>query len=230
MQITARIDSSAGPKESAFSIDTLVIAGWAGRDRDKMEEHIRELEALGVARPRTTPTFYRVSAGRLTTADVIQHTGDASSGEAEAVLLAQPGGLYVGLASDHTDRRVEGYGVTVSKQMCDKPVAAGFWPFEEVADHWDSLILRAWAEIDGESVLYQEGPLSGLLPPGALIEGYCGTPDLPAGTAMLCGTLPAIGGVRPASRFVCELRDPVLSRRLTLSYKIEVIPIVEDIP
>src|SRR5258708_28829629 len=41
-----------------------------------------------------------------------------------------------------TDREVETYGVTVSKQMCDKPLAPLFWPYDEVAPHWDRLMLR----------------------------------------------------------------------------------------
>jgi Protein of unknown function (DUF2848) len=32
---------------------------------------------------------------------------------------------------------------TVSKQMCDKPVAPVFWTFDDVAPHWDRLLLRA---------------------------------------------------------------------------------------
>lgn len=230
MQIMAQIDGSNGPTERAFTIDSLVIAGWAGRDRDKMEAHIRELEELGVARPQATPTFYRVSAARLNQHETIQNTGGQSSGEAEAVLLAQDGALFVGLGSDHTDRHVESYGVTVSKQMCDKPISRNFWRYDEVAAHWDQLILRAWAVIGGQRVLYQEGPLAELLPPAALIDGHCGAATLPDGTAMLCGTMPAIGGIRPAERFECELFDPVLSRTIALAYNIDILPIVEDQP
>ena len=43
------------------------------------------------------------------------------------MLLQHAGRLWVGTGSDHTDREVEKYGVTVSKQMCDKPVAPVFW-------------------------------------------------------------------------------------------------------
>ncbi len=228
MKIRADIESKSGRIEVNFTVDALVIAGWAGRDRDKMEAHIRELEELGVARPRTTPTFYRVSSARLTREATIQHTGGDSSGEAEAVLLAANGALYVGLGSDHTDRTVESYGVTVSKQLCDKPVSGTFWPLDEVVGHWDSLMLRAWTVIDGERVLYQEGALSELLPPAELVRGYAGSDALKDGVAMLCGTMPAIGGIRAGERFECELSDPVLSRRIALAYNIDVLPIVEE--
>jgi len=60
------------------------------------------------------------------------------------VLLQQDGRLWVGTGSDHTDREVEKYGVSVSKQMCDKPIAPEFWPMVEVAPHWDKLMLRGY--------------------------------------------------------------------------------------
>ena len=39
------------------------------------------------------------------------------------MLIGWQGRIFVGLGSDHTDRKVEAYSVTVSKQMCDKPMA-----------------------------------------------------------------------------------------------------------
>ena len=44
---------------------------------------------------------------------------------------------------------------------------------------------------------------------------------------MFCGTFPAIGGIRPARRFVGELEDPVLGRKLRIAYDIETLPVVE---
>lgn len=208
-----------------FAPRALVIAGWAGRDRDAMEHHIRELEALGVARPATTPTYYRVSAARLTTSETMEASGEQSSGEVEPLILAHDGRLYVGVGSDHTDRKVETYGVAVSKQMCDKPIAAAVWPFEEVADHWDELVLRSFIRENGNRVAYQEGKVSALLDPRDTIAGLDGGKPLADGTAMLCGTLPAIGGIRPSPRFEAELEDPVLGRTLSFAYEIEALPI-----
>ena len=39
------------------------------------------------------------------------------------MLIGWQGRIFVGCGSDHTDRKVEAYSVTVSKQMCDKPIA-----------------------------------------------------------------------------------------------------------
>src|SRR5262249_327333 len=81
----------------------LVIAGWTGRDVAALERHIRELEAIGVKRPKTTPVFYRVAASLLTSGEAIEVLGDQSSGEAECVVYSVDGGLFVGVGSDHTD-------------------------------------------------------------------------------------------------------------------------------
>jgi hypothetical protein len=219
------LESRNGRTPVAFTVANLVIAGWAGRNKEAMEHHIRELEALGVARPAATPTYYRVAAARLSTTDLVEDAGGAGSGEVEALLIAKDGKLHVGVGSDHTDRKVETYGVTVSKQVCDKPVAATVWPFEEVADHWDDLILRSYAVIDGARVLYQEGAISGLLAPQELISGWAAGGTLPDGTAMFGGTMPAIGGVRPAARFEGELEDPVLGRKISFGYDVKTLPI-----
>src|SRR5260221_13527255 len=100
------------------TIDNLIIAGWTGRDRAEAEHHIAELAAIGVHPPATVPCFYRVGANLLTSAASIDVAGSHSSGEVEFVLVSLAGRLYVGVGSDHTDRKVESYGITVSKQMC----------------------------------------------------------------------------------------------------------------
>ena len=147
------IDARGATTPLMLPIDQAVIAGWTGRDPVARDKHIAELEAIGIARPASTPIYYRVAARRLTTADSIEVSGAESSGEVEFVLIGWQGRIFVGLGSDHTDRKVETYSVTVSKQMCDKPIAPVLWELEEVADHWDQMILRSFAWIDGKRVL-----------------------------------------------------------------------------
>ena len=43
---------------------------------------------------------------------------------------------------------------------------------------------------------------------------------------MFCGTMGAIGGIRPSPRFDMELEDPVLGRKLTHGYNVQSLPIV----
>src|ERR1700759_2606422 len=138
------------------AIDDLVVAGWTGRDSATVEHHIAELQAIGVARPRNVPCFYRVGANLLTTEETLDVTGADGSGEVEFVLVSLPQGLYVGVGSDHTDRKVESYGVTVSKQMCPKPIGEELWSFNDVQEHWDELILRSFVHRDGQRLSYQE--------------------------------------------------------------------------
>lgn len=207
-------------------IGDLIIAGWTGRDPVARDKHIKELEELGIAPPASTPIYYRVAAARLTTRTAIEVSDENSSGEVEFVLIKSGGKLYVGVGSDHTDRKVETYNITVSKQMCDKPVAPELWAVDDVAAHWDQLVLRSWATIGGERVLYQEGTLSGMLPPAELIEREFGKAGMPEGAAMLGGTFAAKGGIRPATRFDYELSDPVLGRSISSGYEVRTLPVL----
>ena len=213
----------AGFGTRGIHIGALIIAGWTGRDKAAVQHHIDELGELGVAPPSKTPLFYRVGADLLTQADRIQVVGEATSGEAEAVLIAGPDGRYVTLGSDHTDREAEAASVALSKQACPKPIASECWSYDEVAPHWDKLVLRSWAWIDGARALYQEGTLAQMLPAADLLADHGA---LAPGSAMFCGTLPAIGGVRPASRFEMTLEDPVLDRKLSHAYDIDPLPVV----
>jgi hypothetical protein len=141
------------------------------------------------------------------------------------VVISLPDGLWLAVGSDHTDRKAETIGIALSKQLCGKVVGRHLWRLDEVIGHWDSLILRAWATIGGERVLYQEGPLSQMRTPADLMARYGATP-LPAGTAMFCGTLGAIGGIRPASRFEMAIEDPIRGRTLRHAYDVVSLPVV----
>lgn len=207
-------------------IDTLIIAGWAGRDAAAIEHHIEELAALGVPRPSTTPLYYRVAAQIVTQSSRLVVLGADSSGEVEPVLVAIADGLWIGIGSDHTDRKAEASGIALSKQLCGKPVGAQLWSYSDVEGHWDELVIRSWATINSERVLYQDSPISAVRTPRDLIRTLAGTEMLPDGMLMFCGTPGAIGGIRPATRFEMEFRDPVLDRSLTHSYDIAVLPVV----
>jgi Protein of unknown function (DUF2848) len=224
--LECRIDGGAGIE---VVVSHLVIAGWAGRDARDVEHHIRELEALGVKRPASVPTFYRITPDLLTTSERIDVVGAHSSGEVEVVLIQTASdGLLVGIGSDHTDRRVQSYDVTVSKQMCAKPVSATLWRYADIAPHWDSLIARSW-RIDGDPdrMLYQEGTLARLLHPEELIERGFGAGGMPPGSAMFCGTQAVLGNLSASAGYELELHDPVLGRSLRHRYMVEALAHVE---
>lgn len=217
----------AGGGALALDIERLIIAGWTGRDMDAVQHHIDELKALGVKPPATVPTFYPLAASLLTTDDVLEVPRADSSGETEFVLLQGADALYIGIGSDHTDRKVEAYDVTVSKQMCGKPMGREVWRFDEVADHWDALEMRCWRVRDDERVLYQEGKVTRLLDPRDLIRRLAGESDLPEGTAMFCGTQAVIGELGHGDAFEVELHDPVRNRTLRHTYRVDSLAVAE---
>ena len=206
------------------AIKSLVIAGLTGRNVAALEAHIRELEAIGVKRPKTVPIFYRVACSTLTTAKFIEVMADKSSGEVEFVLFGLDDGLWLGVGSDHTDRKAETIGVTLSKQLCAKPVGLTLWRYDEVKPHWDKLMLRSFVPDGGKRRLYQEGPVTNMRSPEELIKLYTGGDKLAPGTAMFCGTFAVHGDISYSGTFDMELEDPVLGRKLTHGYKIVSLP------
>jgi len=211
-----------------FDVSQLVIAGWTGRDRDAVEHHIAELAAIGVRRPRTIPCFYRVGAALLTTASDVDVVGTDSSGEVEFVLVSAVDGIHVGIGSDHTDRKVEAYGVTVSKQMCPKPLGPELWRLADLEPHWDRLMLRSHVTRSGKRILYQEGAVDRMLRPNDLVALFPDSPGtLPAGTVMFCGTLGVQGELAGGEKFEIELIDPVRQRSLTHAYTIRVLQLAD---
>ena len=220
----ARLTTAAGSLVEKVTLGAAIVGGWSGRDREALQHHIDELAKIGVKPPEKTPMFYRVSVSRLNVADQIEVIGDGSSGEVEYVLMRHRGELWVGAGSDHTDRVYERLGITVAKQLCDKPLAREFWPLSEVEDHWDRLRLSAVILEKGEDVVYQDGGVSGLLSPMEMLRHLAedgGTMD--DGTLLFGGTCGAIGDVRFSPRFRFELIDPVLNR--TISHAYDVIPV-----
>lgn len=204
------------------TFDHVVVAGWTGRDSHAVNHHIQELAQLGISPPSAVPLYYRVSESLLTQSSQIQVLGSGSSGEAEPLILHQRDRWYLGLASDHTDRELEAHSVAASKQACVKPVADQVWELNTVIDHLDDILLRCTIKEDGKEVLYQNGTLASIKPLQTLINDA----NLSQHSAMLCGTLTAIGSVRPATEYFMELEDPVLSRCITLRYTVKELPII----
>ncbi|WP_350260732.1 DUF2848 domain-containing protein [Pantoea sp. BJ2] len=207
-------------------INQLVIAGWVGRDQEAVLHHIRELEALGVPAPGAVPLFYRVATNQLIQETQLEVVGDQTSGEAEPFVFFHRGEYWVSLISDHTDRHLETFSVALSKQACIKPVAGHAWRMADVKAHWDQLELRAWINVNGDWVTYQQGALSSLLTPLDLLSRYFAAGQVEEGFAMSCGTLSAIGGIRPSSEFRMALHDPVLNRTLEHTYITGSLPVI----
>lgn len=206
----------------SICVERLVIAGWTGRDQVAMEEHIAELAKLGVSRPASTPMFYELAPTLLTQGSTLAVVGRDATGEVECFFARSGKSTWVGVGSDHTDRKLETQSVTLSKQVCGKPISKEVWDFDECAGHFDSLVLRSWS-INGRSrTLYQEGPASTMRRPEELFRLW---PDStsPNNVVMFGGTLSVKGQIGFASEFEMELHDPVLNRSLRHRYAINAL-------
>jgi len=213
-------------KTDQVSVDpeTLIVAGWTGRDEAALRHHIEELAAIGVPRPSSVPVFYRNAVSNVVQTQRLEVLGPDTSGEVEPVVVVLGDGLWIGLGSDHTDRKAETMGIALSKQLCGKVMGASLWRLDDISKHWDQIIIRSHAVIGGARVVYQEGLLAAMRHPDDLIARYRKT--LAPNTIMFCGTLGAKGGIRPAARFEMELADPVLNRRMTHAYDIVDLPVI----
>ena len=58
--LTFTVEDKGAATPLTLAIDQAVIAGWTGRDPVARDKHIAELEAIGIARPASTPIYYRV--------------------------------------------------------------------------------------------------------------------------------------------------------------------------
>lgn len=226
---TFSVHSSSGVRKLDAVIERLVIAGWTGRNKVLVQQHIDELAAIGVPPPPSTPVFYRASVSLITSADAIQVVGQHSSGEVEFFILSVEEGLFVGVGSDHTDRKVETYDITVSKQMCAKPIGPDLWPLEPLLDRWDALVLRSHTSLGGIRRIYQEDRVSKMLAPRDIMRLYENDAKiLRPGTMMFCGTLPVLGAIESGDRFEIALVDVEGARQLDHAYDVHSIPYVEE--
>lgn len=195
--------------------DVVIVAGFTGRDKEEVDRHLEELRQVGVETPEEVPSFYLVPSLLAVQTDKIVVPHHETSGEVEVAIIQTDGQRWVTVASDHTDRRLEKRDILSSKLACPKVLADVAWPYEDLAAHWDLLDLRSWVD---EDVLYQDGKAAELLAPEDLIA------VLPFGRysgsfILLCGTTPAIGGIRAHTAFAAELYDPILMRSIRLSYQ-----------
>jgi len=154
------------------NVNHVFNAGYAGSDQEKVQEHIDELQKLGVPTPQTTPTLYPVADNLATTTDKVQVQHHETSGEIEYVLIWAEGELFVTVGCDHTDRKLETHSVPKSKQAYPNVLAREVWRFEDVKDHWDQLEFTCWIMEQGERKLYQKGKCSDLMTPAEWKENF----------------------------------------------------------
>lgn len=188
--------NAADGQELVLHPRRLVLAGYTGRDRQSVQQHIDELAAEGIPPPEQVPALYPGSASDIQVGGRLPPGAGWSSGEVEYVLFVTDLGLLVGVGSDHTDRDLERASVIGAKQAFSKIVGARVWPLGDLANKWDSLIIRSWVTHQGGRRPYQEAALATILPPAELLDLLAPTQRGP-GLVLFAGTVPAI---EPAPR------------------------------
>jgi|Deesub1362A_J573_1020465.scaffolds.fasta_scaffold02067_4 hypothetical protein len=223
MKLNFQLQTKQNATDFDFRLSRLLCIGFAGRDKEKVMEHILELEEIGVPRPEKIPTIYPCSNLLLTQDNTIQVLDDKTSGEVEFAILVKGGEIFIGLCSDHTDRSLETVSIPKSKQICPKPIAKTIWKYDDVKDHWDELTLRSWITVDGKEKLYQEGRVDSILKVEDILEVVEAEYGDLKGMVIFSGTVPTQGGFVYGDKFKFELEDPVLGRKIFHEYSIEVL-------
>jgi len=223
MKIELTLEAKDRSEPLTFEYMRMVNAGYVGRDQEEVHRHIDELAKKGIPGPEKTPTLYPVIPRTLITDSGIEVYGDETCGEVEYVLLIEnEGAIYVGVGSDHTDRHLEKTDIPRAKQICPNVISHKVWPFVEVMDHWDDLVIEARVMKGGKEILYQQGLLSLIMDPKALMEFVASKLKSPLEKMIIySGTLGSLtGGFVFGEQFMAKLTDPKLDRSLDLSYDI----------
>ena len=225
MELELVVESITGKQELLFPMRRLICGGWVGRDKEALQVHIDELAQHGVPKPTRTPIYMNFSPYLVTTSDAIDVISAESSGEVEYVILKEGERIYTGVGSDHTDRGFEKFSIPASKQMYAKVMAPVVWPYQEIKDHWDQIVLRSWTTSKGKRMLYQEEALASILDVEALLEQLPKDEGLPTdGLVLFSGTIPTKIGLVYGEGFDFEMEDPILNRKIRHGYKVRVLP------
>ena len=224
------VEEKAGKREIAYEIIGAVLCGYTGRNQAAVRRHIEELAKEGVEPPPSVPTLYPKPPRGLTFEDTIQVEGRETSGEIEFFMLVDESKIYVGVASDHTDRELERIDIRKSKQVCPTILSRNLWNYEEVKETWDQIQIRSWAIKNGQKNIYQESTLGSILPPEDLIRlVQQQLNDRMGSIALFSGTPPLLAGEMIfADRFEGELLDANFKRKITVEYDIHTLEWFKD--
>lgn len=211
-----------GMVEENIELEKLIVVGFSGRDVAKTMEHIRELEAEGIRCPQEVPVVYQCAKELVTFADRIEVIDGNTSGEVEYVILVRGGKYYIGIGSDHTDRKLEAVSIHKSKQVCAKPCARDFWAYDEIKDHFAAIKLVSSQVVNGREIEYQAGVTSDLLSLESILVKVAA--ELATDNCLIyTGTVPLKDGFKFGEKFSCRMIDEKLKREISLTYDIATI-------
>ncbi|QNQ89264.1 DUF2848 domain-containing protein [Corynebacterium poyangense] len=208
------------------TVRNLFNAGYAGKNQEEVQAHIKELAALGVPAPSTSPTLYPVSPylAQQTTQIPVQH--GRTSGEAEwALIIDDLGEEFLTVACDHTDRALETKGVAWSKNASPDVLGSTAFPLKDLPEDLSEISLKAW--VGKDEVLIQDSDASALLSPDYWLQVLKERGEHLPGTILLSGTIVMLEGIDQFSdRWRVDLTVPGLG---TASVKYDVLQMPDPI-
>ncbi|MCU1407262.1 MAG: hypothetical protein JWQ43_3565 [Glaciihabitans sp.] len=215
------------PDGSTESVDVVALlnAGYAGREQDEVQAHIKELAELGVPGPSTTPALYPVSPYLAAQSDEVFVQHNHTSGEAEWALVITDTGVLLTVACDHTDRALEVHGVAWSKNASPDILGRAAWRLEDVRDRLDDIQLRGYVGEGDNRELIQDSTLGALLTPDYWLDVLRERGLYSPGTVLISGTVSMKPGVDQfASYWSVELEDPATGNVIAAGYRVSEMP------
>jgi hypothetical protein len=224
--VTLNVENKDGSLDTMdFEVERLANARFTARDREGMRQLLNKWSAEGHERlPVENPAVCFSSRYLLTNGDAIEVQGGETSGEVEFVVYRlNKDQYYISVGSDHCDRSwLDRMSQEKPKQMCPRVISTHVWPYEDIKDHWDDLILRSWVIKNGERQLYQDSPVSTQCAIETLFEIEPLIRE--DGVVLMGGTVDELIGFVYEDEFEMELYDPVLDRSIKHSYTIHPLP------
>jgi hypothetical protein len=214
-------------KAIEFTPIHIINAGYTGRNQTAVQAHIDELRKEGIPAPDKTPTYFVKFIDKMTQNESFEVLDETDhSGEGEFVLLFEKNQIYVGVGSDHTDRKLEIIDIPKAKQIYPNTISKDLWNLSDVINHWDEIILRSWVSLDGKKTLFQESALSAMLDANDLIkrvQELLVDPLNTQGLVIYSGTVASLFSLSYSSYFETELDDPVQNRKITSKYNMKCV-------
>jgi len=223
VDIQLLLQSGSRVAQLSFKVEKMVNAGFTGRNQEEVRHHLDELAAKGIEVPEQTPVVYPVIPTALRMDTTVQVYGEQTSGEIEYVLFVKnKDEIYVGIGSDHTDRKLEELDIPRAKQINPNIVSPLVWRLNDVQSHWDELSMACTVDKNGESIAYQKGGLSLLMSPKELLDLIEDKINGPlVNTVIYSGTVKMeTDDFVFADRFTGSLTDPVMNRCIEFTYNV----------
>lgn len=220
------IDRLTGREALTVAIARGYNLGFTIRDAAKMQAHLAEVAKEGVTPPvcDNPPIIFPISPWAWLTSDQCEVQTEFSSGEVEIFMLDTGQELFVGVGSDHTDRKLEGTDIPWSKQVTPNIIAPTLWAWSDVQAHWDECTLDSWVTVDGERTHYQSASVGEFWSPPEMVAGVEGRVSTLTPRVFVSGTVVSLGHqLIYGDTWELALQDPVLNRTIRHTYAVTVL-------